>query len=344
MPEMDGRALAREIRRYRGERDLPLLLLTSIGRLAEARTASEFTVQLTKPVKASQLYEALVRTLAAEPTPEPTAGKAAAESPSGTAALRLLLAEDNAFNRQLALALLRKLGYHADVVENGREALDALERQAYDVVLMDVQMPELDGLEATREIRGRFAPGEGPKIIAITANAMESDREDCLAAGMDDHLSKPIRIDELSRALARCRAVTEAHSGSAKDDSAARSDDALDETALETLTSSLGGEEGRAAVQELIDAFLEDAPTEIAMLRSAIERGDADETRRLAHTLKSNAATFGARTLSDLCRKLEALGRQRDLGGGPELLERVEAKWERVREALEAIRVGRTPR
>jgi PAS domain S-box-containing protein len=344
MPEMDGLALAREIRRCRGEGDLPLLLLTSIGRLAEARAAPEFSAQLTKPVKASQLYEALVRVLAAEPLLESTPGDAADDSRSGTAALRLLVAEDNAVNRRLALAMLSRLGYHADVAENGREVLDAVERKPYDVVLMDVQMPELDGLEATRRIRRRFAPGEGPTIIATTANAMEGDREECLAAGMDDHLSKPIRVDELSRVLARCGQPPEARPAGVTDDSAARSDDALDRAALETLATSLGGgREGWAAVRELIDAFLEDAPTEIATLRTAIERGDADDARRLAHTLKSNGATFGAHTVSKLCRELEALCQLGRLSEAPALLERVEEEWQRMRGALEAVRAGRAP-
>ena len=344
MPEMDGLALAREIRRYRAERALPLILLTSIGRLAEARAAPEFSAQLTKPVKASHLYEALVRVLAAEAVPESTTGDAADDSRSGTAALRLLVAEDNAVNRRLALALLGKLGYRADVVENGREALDALERKPYDVVLMDVQMPELDGLEATRRIRARFAPGEGPAIIATTANAMETDREECLAAGMDDHLSKPIRVDKLSRALARCRPLTDARRGGVTDDSAAPSDDALDGAVLEALASSLGGGgEGWAAVRELIDAFLEDAPAEIATLRSAVERGDAEEAGRVAHTLKSNGATFGAQAFSELCRELEALAQRGALDAGPALLERAEQECAQVREALEAVRAGHVP-
>jgi PAS domain S-box-containing protein len=340
MPEMDGGALAREIRRYRGERALPLLLLTSIGRLAESRGAPEFSAQLTKPVKASQLHVALVRMLATEAVPDSTPGGADDGTRSGTAALRVLVAEDNAVNRRLALALLGKLGYHADVVKNGREALDALERQIYDVVLMDVQMPELDGLEATRRIRGRFGPGEGPTIIAMTANAMQGDREECLAAGMHDHLSKPIRVDELSRALARCLPLT-----AARDDSAMRSEEAVDGAALETLASSLGGDErGWEAVGELIDAFLEDAPTQIATLRGAVDRGDAAEVRRVAHTLNSNGATFGAHTFSELCRKLEALGRQGALDGASVLLERAEESWEHVREALEAVRAAREVR
>jgi CheY-like chemotaxis protein len=118
-------------------------------------------------------------------------------------ALRILLAEDNAVNQKLALRLLAQLGYRADVAGNGLEVIAALERQSYDIVLMDVQMPELDGLEATRRIRAQWTPPRGPRIIAMTANAMQGDREDCLAAGMDDYISKPIRVHDLLSALQR---------------------------------------------------------------------------------------------------------------------------------------------
>jgi PAS domain S-box-containing protein len=323
MPEMDGLELAREIRRHRDERALPLLLLTSIGHLAEARGASEFAAQLTKPVKSSQLYDALVRILAAGAPPGPAHGDDGEGAKRGAGGLRLLVAEDNAVNSQLALALLRKLGYRADVVENGRQALDAVERGIYDVVLMDVQMPELDGLEATREIRRRYGSEGGPAIIAMTANAMEGDREECLDAGMNDYLAKPIRADELSRALARWRP------------SPART--TVGEIALATLAASLGGgDAGRQAVAELIDTFLEDSPVQLAALRDALERGDAGEAQRAAHTLKSNGATFGARAFAELCRSLETLCREGRLDEAPELLDRVEREWERVRERLAA--------
>jgi PAS domain S-box-containing protein len=325
MPDMDGLALAREIRRSRDDQTLPLLLLTSVGHLAEARGATEFSAQLTKPVKSSQLYNALVKLLAGTAASDFTRAGDVGGSRSAPVALRLLVAEDNAVNRQLAVALLAKLGYEADVVENGREALDALERVTYDVVLMDVQMPELDGLEATRRIRERFHSTHGPSIIAMTANAMEGDREECLAAGMDDYLAKPIRLEELSRALARCRPV--------------RRVEPLDKAALETLVSSLGGdEEAQEAVRELVDTFLEDAPTQMASLHGAVECGDADAARRAAHTLKSNGATFGAQPFAELCRELENLGREGRLDAAPELLGRADEEWERVREALVATR------
>ncbi|MDP9484107.1 MAG: response regulator, partial [Chloroflexota bacterium] len=161
---------------------------------------------LTKPVKPSALHDAIAGALAGEATA--TSSRAAEREPHEPQIaldrrLDILVAEDNAVNQKLALRLLERMGYAADVAENGLEAISALERKRYDVVLMDVQMPELDGLEATRRIVSRWAPGERPTIVAMTANAMDSDREMCLAAGMDDYLSKPIRTAELAAALGR---------------------------------------------------------------------------------------------------------------------------------------------
>jgi PAS domain S-box-containing protein len=205
MPEMDGLTLAREIRRHR--RELPLVLVTSLGRLPGARSATDFAAQLTKPLRASQLFDALMSVFAAPaPTPEAAEGDGDHRPVSS---LRILLAEDNSVNQKLALLLLERLGYRADVAGNGKEVLDALERQPYDVVLMDVQMPELDGLDASRRICERWPPGERPHIIAMTANAMREDRDACVAAGMDDYVAKPIRPDELAEALRRARPLEE---------------------------------------------------------------------------------------------------------------------------------------
>ena len=203
MPEMDGLELARQIRRLRDERELPLVLLSSLAGLPQARSAEEFSAQLAKPVKASQLYNALVRALT-DPVEEPAAGEAAAgDGRPETSSLRILLAEDNAMNQKVTLRILDKLGYRADVASNGVEALEALEQQCYDVVLMDVQMPELDGLDAARQICERWPVESRPRIIAMTANAMLEDREACFAAGMDDYVAKPVLPEELADALSR---------------------------------------------------------------------------------------------------------------------------------------------
>jgi PAS domain S-box-containing protein len=202
MPEMDGLALAREIRRR--EDGLPLVLVTSFGRLSRVGPIPEFAAQLSKPLKASQLYDTLMRVFVEHVSDAP-AGVAGDAAEPELSPLRILLAEDNAVNQTVALALLQKLGYRADVAWNGLEALEALERQSYDVVLMDVQMPELDGLDASRRICERWPVGERPRIVAMTANAMEEDREACVAAGMDDYVAKPIRPEVLAEALRMAR-------------------------------------------------------------------------------------------------------------------------------------------
>ncbi len=201
MPELDGLTLAREIRRLR--ETLPLIIASSLDGLQTARSATEIAAQLTKPVRASALYEALLEALGvAESLDELEAGDMSASTQAST--LRILVAEDNAVNQRVAKLILAKLGYTADMVGNGIEALAALSEQQYDVVLMDVQMPELDGLETTRRIISTYGV-ERPRIVAMTANAMESDREECFAAGMDDYVAKPIRPDDLAAALARCK-------------------------------------------------------------------------------------------------------------------------------------------
>ena len=329
MPEMDGLALAREIRRHRDERDLPLVLLTSLGRLPQAQSSGEFAVQLAKPVKASQLYNALVKALA-EHAQQPEAGEPVPEGGKApTSSLRILLAEDNAVNQKVALRLLDQLGYRADVASDGLEALEALERQPYDVVLMDVQMPEMDGLDASRRICERWPAEVRPRIIAMTANAMREDREACFAAGMEDYVAKPIRPNELATALSRARPL--ADTGTPRAEGAGAS---LDASAVESLRD-LGGDE---FVAEVIDTFLSDAPALVATLRTTYEQSQADELRRAAHTLKSNGQTFGAGRFSKLCRELEERARSGELDGAGELVDRIEREYAALVQTLAALR------
>jgi CheY-like chemotaxis protein/HPt (histidine-containing phosphotransfer) domain-containing protein len=330
MPEMDGVTLAREIRRHRPERELPLLLLTSLGRLPQAPSAGAFSAQLAKPLKASQLYNALLRLVAAGVETE-EAVEAATDGKPATLALRILLAEDNSMNQKVALRLLERLGYGADVVSNGLEALEAVERQSYDVVLMDVQMPELDGLDASRQICERRPPSSRPRIIAMTANAMPEDREACLAAGMDDYLAKPIRADELAEALRRVKPLPRGGEVSFENGGVT-----VDAAALENLRE-LGGDD---FLDEVIDTFIADAPTLTATLGASLAAQDADELRRAAHTLKSNGATLGAAGFSELCRALEQRAKSGRLEDASELVVRIEQEYRALEEALAAVRSG----
>jgi len=202
MPELDGLMFTREIRKLQDEKTLPIILLTSLGRRELGAEEFNFSAYLTKPIKPSHLYDALAGIFARSlVTPKPQPAKAVIDAELGKRhPLRVLLAEDNQVNQKLALRILEQMGYRADIASNGLEAVESIERQAYDVILMDVQMPEMDGLDATRSIR-KLAEVTQPHIIAMTANAMEGDREMCLAAGMDDYVSKPIRVNELVDAL-----------------------------------------------------------------------------------------------------------------------------------------------
>jgi PAS domain S-box-containing protein len=326
MPEMDGLALAREIRRHRDAESLPLVMLTSLGRTDES--SEEFAAFLTKPIRPSQLYDALLGVFGGVVQTAEPAGVAASpdEQLADRLPLRILLVEDNAVNQQLAMLLLQKIGYRVDVAGNGVEALDALERQPYDVVLMDVEMPEMDGLEATRRIHQRWSTGR-PHIIAVTANALQGERELCLQAGMDDYITKPIRLEELTAALGR----SSRRRGPEVEGSA------LDPMVIRRLVASLGSG-GSESVDGLIQAFLSHVPDLMGTLRSAMDRQDVDEVRRGAHTLKSNAASFGAPALADLCRELESSAKAGTLDGAGRQLSRIETELGRVTRELEGIR------
>jgi signal transduction histidine kinase/CheY-like chemotaxis protein len=211
MPEMDGMTLAKEIRPLRP--DMPLILFSSLGRKEAGDDAGIFRAYLSKPLRQSRLFDTLVTVLAGDsdsdiamPMTRPSAKESIDAGMGARHPLRILLAEDNVVNQKMAMRWLQQLGYRADLASNGLEAVESVMRQTYDVVLMDVQMPEMDGLEASRKICASWPQGERPRIIAMTANAMQGDRETCMAAGMDDYFTKPVRVDHLVEALNRTAA------------------------------------------------------------------------------------------------------------------------------------------
>jgi signal transduction histidine kinase/DNA-binding response OmpR family regulator/HPt (histidine-containing phosphotransfer) domain-containing protein len=366
MPEMDGVHLAKEIRILQTPASkLPLVLLTSLGRREVKDDMDEFAAFLNKPIKPSPLFDALVSIFTGKTTRvvrrEPTSPFQLDDHMGQNSPLRILLAEDNATNQKLALRILDRIGYRADVAGNGIEVIEALERQPYDVVLMDIQMPEMDGLEATRRIRQDISEVQQPQIIAMTANAMQGDREMCLEAGMDDYVSKPIRIEALVDALSKARPLEDvedvddteertninqnepndggtdgATSQADQSPSAVPDMTVIDQKALYDLLSAVGGEFN--FLEELIDTFLEDAPKLMIELNQYVESGDSGGTRRIAHSLKSNGADFGAITFSNLCKELEILSKSNGLDGAAELTSQIGSEYGKVEAALVTIR------
>ena len=342
MPQMDGLALAAEIRKLPGGDSLPLVMLTSLGHREADLGGVRFAAFLNKPIKPSQLYDALLNVFSHQPASAVPARTGGADQFDPTMAtrfpLRILIAEDNLTNQKIALNLLSRMGYTAEVAANGVEVLRQLEERDVDLILMDMQMPEMDGLEASRQIHQRWGHGHHPHIVAMTANAMESDREACFAAGMDDYVSKPIRLPALVAALERGARATRPSAASERTTNS--------QAAPATLTGEGTPAIDREAVlatgdpqfiAELIETFLEDAPRLLRQLREAIGSGDAATVRLVAHGLKSNGAEFGATGFSDVCRDLEALGKSGRLDGAAPLLERIEASYASVARELGAV-------
>lgn len=205
LPEMDGVQLASEIRRLPQCEKLPLVMLSSgVNGIACKGQEDLFAAYLSKPIKPRKLIDTLACILSGQTTAALAVIPCSDRTFADRAPLRILLAEDNLINQKLAVKMLERIGYCPDIAGNGLEVLAALRRQPYDLVLMDVQMPEMDGVEATRRIRQEWPGDSGPRIVAITANAFKSDREQCLAAGMDGYVTKPIQFRELQALLEQC--------------------------------------------------------------------------------------------------------------------------------------------
>jgi PAS domain S-box-containing protein len=333
MPQMDGFALAAEIRRHRDARSLPLVLVTSMGHRprAGAPGAEHFSAFLNKPLKLSQLFDTLMETIGGREGRPP---RAEAVTPGTRLAdrlpLRILVAEDNPVNQKVIDRMLSRMGYVADTVADGQEVLDALERQSYDVILMDVQMPHVDGITATRRIAERFPPAAQPRILAMTASALHGDRERCLAAGMHGYLSKPIDMDELARALLRAvPVIAEPARGSASD--------ILDRRQLEALqfVSGTGPDDDRL-LQSVVGAFVTDGQARIEAMRGAARAGDVASAASTAHRFASTALACGARQVAQRCNELE---RAIDAGLGwqaPGRIDAIEAAWRDACAALDA--------
>ena len=341
MPEMDGLMLARAVK---ADAQIPrskIILATSLGRHLTDAEAREYGVDesLVKPLKQSHLYDALIRVLTGQKAPGSVEGQSIG-SGAGPAAppghLRVLVAEDNAVNQKVALQQLQRLGYSADVAASGLEVLATLDRIPYDVILMDCQMPEMDGYEATRRIRQREKENFLPplRIVAMTANAMEGDREKCLAAGMDDFITKPVRIEELEAVLEQSALI---RLPPAPMPEPPRPCATVNPNTLERLRELRTP--GRPdPLAEIIDLFLEHAPAYLLSLKSSCEEKNAEGLKKTAHTLKGSCGNLGVDQMASWCKELELMARQGTLSSAKRLVAQLEQEFVAVKKVLEIER------
>ncbi|HEX8618920.1 MAG TPA: response regulator [Thermoanaerobaculia bacterium] len=310
LPQMNGVMLSRLIKSDRELGATRIIVLTSMAQKLEQSIMRVVGIDecLSKPVKQSALFDAIARSLSG--TVREAAGEIAAAPAARRTDVRVLIAEDNPVNQKVAVRQLQKLGFTADAVSNGIDAISAVERGEYALVLMDIQMPEMDGLSASRELRQR---GVQIPIVALTANALAGDRELCIAAGMDDYLSKPIVETELVRVLQRFLPAPAASQ--------------LDADVVAGLR-----ELGDDFFREIADLYLADAPLRLAEIREAAARNDAAAAASAAHALKSSSGNVGAGTVRQACADVEAAGREGRIDH--EAIERLENAYSRVADEL----------
>jgi PAS domain S-box-containing protein len=334
MPEMDGFMLAEEIRNHPGLAGSTLMMLSSADRRDNAVRCRELgvTAYLTKPIRRAELLSAILAVVG-DPGGEKVRAGSGVRSAIGRGErpLRLLLTEDNLVNQKLAIRLLEKRGHSVVVAGTGREALEALAGESFDVVLMDVQMPEMDGFEATSVIREREkATGGHVPIIAMTAHAMKGDRERCLQVGMDGYISKPLHANELFEAV-------ESLAGSVRPSGEAV-ESVTPEFDQETALRGVRGD--RELLNEIIDIYFAESPRWMAAIGAAVAGGDAGSLRREAHTLRGAVGVFGAQEASALAQRLEDMGRQGRLEGAAEACAALTETLARLGSELAAFRGG----
>lgn len=313
MPEMDGLTLAKELLHRQHIRNNALILLTSGMRPQDEREFQRLgiTWQLLKPAKQSEIYNAVVNALAAEHLIAPLASHPALGSASATAGPRwhVLLAEDNKVNQKLAIGLLEKLGHSVTVAHNGVEALEHLANETFDLVLMDVQMPEMDGFHATQELRQRErATGQHIPVVAMTAHAMKGDRENCLAVGMDDYLCKPIRardLNEMLESLAVRFPKLRSELPPQEEEKVGLSGPTSEVEQIDWVRAKRNAAEDPELLQDLLETFLTEIPKLIAKMNAAIVAGDRSKICATAHSIKGSLGVLATKSAQTSCEAIE---------------------------------------
>ena len=353
MPEIDGMDMASQIRLLPNYAEVPLVMMIPLGTKVKER--DEFAAFLNKPIKKSQLFNVLSAIFGRQ-RPETSFVEPVVNSVNPPqlqlVPLNILLAEDHPVNQKVALQMLQRIGYQADIANNGLEAIAALHQKTYDVVLMDVQMPEMNGLEAAEKIREEVKVGKlayKPRIIAMTANAMIGDREACLAAGMDDYISKPIRTIELSQALSLCKSLDPTVekigtnspgaslpaliSSTASPKKPAQNQDTIPPVLDANILNSFREID---SLEEVIELYLTESPKLLKKITEAIANDDPSNLRDGAHSLKSTSATLGAKTLAELSQTLEEMTRAGNTTEASALIAKIETEYRLVKAALES--------
>jgi CheY-like chemotaxis protein len=330
MPDVDGFALAEQIKQDVDLGSTVIMMLTSGDHPGDVSRCEQLGIAayLLKPVKQSELFDAIMLALGVFAAEDEASEVPGARRPSRLRPLRVLLAEDSLVNQKLAVSLLKKWGHTVVVTSNGREAMVAAKSEDFDVILMDVQMPDMDGLEATAAIRaGERHTGAHVPIIAMTAHAMKGDRQRCLESGMDDYVAKPIRARHLFETI---EAVLAASGRSdTPSDRASPRPDVVDWT--DALSTVKGDDH---LLRELAEVFLDEAPKLVSAMREAIEGDDAGSLRRAAHTFKGSVHYFGARRARELALALEKMAQDGNLQKAEETFVALKGEMARLRPAL----------
>lgn len=333
MPDIDGFAVAERISSNQALLRTKVILLTSAGRPGDVTRCRELGVAgyLTKPVKQSELFDAIVTALAEHTTAHEGTNEVRRKIQPSERLLRVLLAEDNPVNQTLATRILEKLGHKVQVANNGKEAVELWQAEEFDLVVMDVQMPEMDGLEATTAIRAAETTGKHIPILAMTAHAMKGDRERCLSAGMDGYLSKPIRIEELKEAITHIENAATASQSYVYGEEPSF-------LAIGRVESLLDGVMGdRALLAEMAELWLIDSEKQMSQIGIGFEHGDCPMIQRAAHALKGSVGTFLATSAYEAAKELEIVAKNGNLDGARRAFATLSARIELLRQELRKL-------
>lgn len=321
MPGMDGIALTQKIRELRSKDELPIIMLTSAGKYDVDKELMEelFSAFVSKPIKQSQLYNIILNvTIKDLDEVEVEERKMVDRDMASKLPMKILIAEDNIINQKLILKILSQLGYKADVVGNGIEVIETLKRQRYDIIFMDIQMPEMDGLEATKFINQTWHNEDRPTIVAMTANVMHGDKEKCINAGMDDYISKPVLIDEVQKLIIKWSEFTKNKKNISRQN--IKTSLMLDSDIIYGLKEI----DDSNHFKDVVNLYLDVAPILIGEIKKAFSAKDFESLKRAAFNLKRASLNLGANRLAEVCVKVESLDTNLDIDEVKNLVERVE--------------------